>query len=65
MPNRIQEPITELLIMFWVSLGIAKYIPTINMYLDLLFTVLSIVSAIGILIINYDKIVKRVKKFLK
>jgi choline-glycine betaine transporter len=65
MPERIRIYMTELCVTLGLTTGLASYLSEVNLMLDTLLKLISIVSVSTIVIINYDKALNRIKKFLK
>lgn len=65
MPDRVRVYVTELCVTLGLTTGLASYLPTINMLLDSLLKIISIVAAVTVVIINMPKVQKVISKYLK
>ena len=65
MPDRIRVYVTELCVMLGLTTGFASYLPTVNMLLDSLLKIISIIAAVTVVIINIPKVQKVLVKYFK
>lgn len=65
MPDKARIFLTEICLTLGITTGLASYLPTINMVLDAIFTTVSIVAGMTVIIINIPKVESTIKKYLK
>ena len=63
MPQRIQILLTECCFFIASLTGLLSYMPDLVMILDIILKLISIASFTFLIIINWDKAIKRIKKF--
>ena len=63
MPHRVQILLTEAFFFIASLTGLLSYMPDLVMILDIILKLISIASFTFLIIINWDKAIKRIKKF--